>query len=445
MKHFNHIRIVTIVLSLLALHVSLDTYGETYADVNTPGTLSSLLTDAQKDTCRSLVVSGKLNSADIRTLRQMAGYGAEGGKTGRLETLDLKDARFVTDKEPFMVLDAAKEHLAAAAAYGRIKERDEVVDIPPLQKSHAGGYGDGQRGVRQQDSPRNWDVNVMKVQEQVVQYYAPKYFLGHKNGESVTYAYPTTFVSDVRDFAAHTEARNSKGRFLFAEGISEQDWKQMKRYKITKFSGHRVYREEDGCYKISVRSCNGRFFHDTFYKCASLKTVILPVWASVDYTVVDESSSVKYVKSSPTEVRIEYTYPGWSYDCRRNFYILVSSYDTRTKVVKDRETIDSLQKLLASNAEELHGTQSLLFRLAIVMNKEGEAEEDIYLCDEKRVFHLNEGKFYAINGGLLDLFVSLKVKAPDGKKMKMPDGADAMYFMKNTGSINENIIEIHPY
>ncbi len=410
---------------------------QTKVDVKTPGSLSALLTDAQKDTCRSLVVSGKLNSADIRVLRQMGGYGDEGGKIGRLENLDLKDARFVNDKEPFMVLDAAKEHLAAAAAYERIKDRDEVVDLPPLQKSHANGYGNVQ--------PRDWDSNIMKVQEQVVQYYAPKYFLGHKNGESVTYAYPTTIVSDVRNVAPHTEARNSKGRFLFAEGVSEQDWKLMKRYKITKFPGHRVYQDDDGRYKMSVRSNSKHFFHDTFYKCASLKTVVLPVWASVNYAVVDENSGVKYVRSSPTEVRIEYTYPGWSYDCRRNFYILVSSYDTRTKVVKDKETIDAIQKMLASSTEELSGTQSLLFRLAILISKEGKTEDDIYLCDEKRVFHLNDGKFYTIDNRLLDLFVSLKVKAPNDKNMKKPDGTDAMYFMKNTGTINESIIEVRPW
>lgn len=43
-----------------------------------PGTLSSLLTQAQQDTCQYLVVSGKLNSADIKVLRKMAGAESSG-------------------------------------------------------------------------------------------------------------------------------------------------------------------------------------------------------------------------------------------------------------------------------------------------------------------------------------------------------------------------------
>ena len=83
MKHSYQIRFTTVALSLCALLVSLNTYGETYVEVKIPGSLSTLLTDAQKDTCRSLVVSGKLNSADIRTLRQMGGYGDGGGQVGK--------------------------------------------------------------------------------------------------------------------------------------------------------------------------------------------------------------------------------------------------------------------------------------------------------------------------------------------------------------------------
>ncbi len=164
-------------------------YAQTKVEVAAPGTLSALLTDTQKDTCRSLVVTGKLNSADIRTLRQMAGYGEEGGKTGRLETLDLKDAGFVTDKEPFMVLDAAKEHLTGTAAYGKIKDRDEVVGVP-LQESHRIDYDKYRRNMHWQEPTYFWNPSVMKIKGQVTLYFTPKYFLGHKNNESVTFAYP---------------------------------------------------------------------------------------------------------------------------------------------------------------------------------------------------------------------------------------------------------------
>ena len=82
--------------------------------VTKPGNLSKVLTSAQRDTCTQLIVKGKLNSADIRVLRRMAGYGTE-GRPGRLAVLDLHKARFVKDSEPFMVLDASECRLAGTA------------------------------------------------------------------------------------------------------------------------------------------------------------------------------------------------------------------------------------------------------------------------------------------------------------------------------------------
>ena len=298
MRHSYQIRFTTVTLLLCALLVSLNAYCETYVDVNTPGTLSALLTDAQKDTCRSLVVSGKQNSADIRTLRQMGGYGDEGGKTGRLENLNLKDARFVNDKEPFMVLDAAKENLVGTAAYGRIKNRNEVVGVP-LQKLHETDYGKYERSIHWREPSYFWDPSVMNIRGAVVQYFTPNYFLGHRNSENITFAYPATITSDTRDIAPYTASRNAEGPFLFAEGLSDEDWRLMKRYKITRFSGHRVYKDEDGHYKMSVRSNRRHFFHDTFYKCTTLKTVVLPRDCSVDYTIKDLTSAVCYQYPSP--------------------------------------------------------------------------------------------------------------------------------------------------
>lgn len=73
--------------------------------VTKPGTLSTLLTKAQQDACQYLIVSGKLNSADIKVLRKMAG--ADGG--GSLRTLDLKDATIVSSEEPYLIIHSAEE------------------------------------------------------------------------------------------------------------------------------------------------------------------------------------------------------------------------------------------------------------------------------------------------------------------------------------------------
>ena len=68
--------------------------------MKTAGSLGELLTEAQQDTCRFLIVTGKLNSADIKVLRRMAG--AEG--RGRLRILNLMNAEIVTGKEPYLTI-----------------------------------------------------------------------------------------------------------------------------------------------------------------------------------------------------------------------------------------------------------------------------------------------------------------------------------------------------
>ena len=77
-----------------------------------PGGLSRMLNPAERDTCSVLVVSGELNSADLKILRRMAGYmEQEGDKVGRLAYLDLSGARFKSDKNPYLYVDAELAHL----------------------------------------------------------------------------------------------------------------------------------------------------------------------------------------------------------------------------------------------------------------------------------------------------------------------------------------------
>ena len=64
--------------------------------VSQAGTLSSLLTDAEKDDLTHLIVMGNLNDDDIRVLRYMAGRDEYGNLTvGSLEVLDMGKARIV--------------------------------------------------------------------------------------------------------------------------------------------------------------------------------------------------------------------------------------------------------------------------------------------------------------------------------------------------------------
>jgi hypothetical protein len=70
---------------------------QTLVKIKKPGTLEQVLSQEQKDTCSFIVIEGKINSADIKVLRQMAGYPEDGSNTGKLFAIDLRKAKFVTD------------------------------------------------------------------------------------------------------------------------------------------------------------------------------------------------------------------------------------------------------------------------------------------------------------------------------------------------------------
>ena len=66
--------------------------------VNTAGTLSSLLTDDEKDNVSNMTVFGKLNGKDIQVLRYMAGRDERGNRSpGSLADLDIYNVDFVSD------------------------------------------------------------------------------------------------------------------------------------------------------------------------------------------------------------------------------------------------------------------------------------------------------------------------------------------------------------
>ena len=61
-----------ILFSICAMAMML-CHAQTTVHVKKAGTLETVLSASQQDTCRHLIVKGKLNSADLQVLRRMAG------------------------------------------------------------------------------------------------------------------------------------------------------------------------------------------------------------------------------------------------------------------------------------------------------------------------------------------------------------------------------------
>ena len=74
--------------------------------VDTPGRLQELIADSIKSKTSSLKINGKINSTDLRTIRQIAGNNPDGTiQRSSLVSLDLSDAVIVSGGDPYLVDD----------------------------------------------------------------------------------------------------------------------------------------------------------------------------------------------------------------------------------------------------------------------------------------------------------------------------------------------------
>lgn len=85
-------------ICLLALNFTLGLASEpVFVEVQSAGSLSSLIEDSQKNQITDLTITGNLNGTDIRFIREMAGRDVEGNETeGTLSVLDLSGATIIS-------------------------------------------------------------------------------------------------------------------------------------------------------------------------------------------------------------------------------------------------------------------------------------------------------------------------------------------------------------
>jgi len=268
----------TIILLLTAARLQ----AQNVVRVTAPGSLASQLTQAQRDTCTQLTIQGKLNSADIRVLRQMGGYKEDGSSTGQLSVLNLTDAEFVTDKEPYMVLDTKEEQLTIFSAPGNIREGQQILGLP-LNYSRSKGYASYTNGRR---------TDLMLSRSTGVSYYKPKFFIG-KRIEPASVLSDQVYKYD-DELMSPTLTSVKATRFLYvADSFEEKEWQKMKRKKVTHFKGHNIV-NKGGKYLLNVYSHKDYLPHDMFYKCNKITSVIMPIGIRVDKTITDETSHINY-------------------------------------------------------------------------------------------------------------------------------------------------------
>lgn len=222
--------------------------------------LLSVLTQEQRDTCTMLAVEGRLNSADIRVLRQMAGFD-ENGRSGKLRVLDLRKALFVKDEQPFMILDAAGNKLSGTALPDRCIENSSSAAS-----------------------------ELQNAIDKTIFLYRPKFILGYTRKEPVTEETITEGYSQSMPLALQKTSKESEGDFRFACGITDKLWKKMNEdYRVTSFKGHRITNEM-GRYMLFAYPRRHTFMADMFYGCPNLKVLLLSRKTKIDCSVMDDTA-----------------------------------------------------------------------------------------------------------------------------------------------------------
>lgn len=248
-----------------ALCFFLGLHAQTVVCVARAGELSSVLFAEQLDTCTSLTIQGKLNSADIKVLRRMAGCGTD-GRMGQLSVLDLREAKFVNDKEPFMSLDAAECMLAGTAIPDRYIENSSSASSALRNGNDRGIF-----------------------------LYKPKFLLGYSRDEAVTERTVPSVEYDRESYAPLMVDKESDGDYRFALGITDAQWREMEEYGVTSFKGHRIVRE-NGRFIFRSYLVKSTFLADMFYGCTSLRVLVLPRKMKMDFSVMDETAHYRIVR-----------------------------------------------------------------------------------------------------------------------------------------------------
>ena len=223
-----------------------------------PGALCQVLSPEQQDTCKSLEIIGKLNFEDIRLLRRMAGYDEQnGGKTGRLEYLDLSGALFESSKKSYLSVDAEKARLFLYQKQVSTNAQSNY-DYKPSVKN-GGRVGDFATERTGSSVPvllgSSWS-------------YGKNYALLDYNGKD--------YVSNSTSY----EVTNRKGG-----GVRFQSLRHIKGHHLKKVNKRWVW---------SSHISKGRFCFDMFYGCSRLKTVVLSGNAECCSRVRIHKDGIKY-------------------------------------------------------------------------------------------------------------------------------------------------------
>lgn len=248
----------------------------TCINVETAGTLESLLTQEQKDTCSQLRIIGQINSADIITLRNMA------GENGCLEKLDLSGVSIVASKDPYLQIEDAEKEIMLWA----YSVRKKSVNFPGDKRFFY---------EREVNKNRGWGTpyqNKLYPSSQG-RYLSPSPYQVPYRERAYSGGYDDPYY--IMGKSNEPISNKRTGICLFEDNLNRVKHGEFIPMRPIRFKGHRLKRKGYS-YILSAYTEKDSFCPDMFYHCSKLKQVILPIKASVNERVSVAGSYIKFLE-----------------------------------------------------------------------------------------------------------------------------------------------------
>lgn len=244
-----------LIASVMLLPLMVLAQREVVTTIHNPnaGSLCQVLSQEQIDTCAKVVLTGELNSEDLRLLRRMAGYKEhDGDNVGRLVYLDLSGVRFKSDKKPYLSVDAEKARLCLYQ-HDVYTTPEESFSKPSVR---GGMYGSHNA--------------------------SDTYVLG------TSWGYRKNFALLNLDDNAEVEAYNSYR-------MTSNEKKGTRFKSLRHIKGHNL-KNVNGEWIWNSYIRRGQFCYDMFYGCPNLKVVILPKFGDFCNSVYVYKDEIEYYR-----------------------------------------------------------------------------------------------------------------------------------------------------
>ncbi|MBR1499839.1 MAG: carboxypeptidase-like regulatory domain-containing protein [Bacteroidaceae bacterium] len=229
-----------------------------------PGTLRQHLTEEDIDSCQTLVIHGHINSADIRLIRSMSHCTLDSRPRGRLQVLDLRDASIVGDKDAYLTIDVRNERMEINAFSGYKYSGTEY--------DTGAGLNIGAQNQKK-DADYYWE-RMNRASSIKMSIFLNETGEPHDYSDFELFSLPQSHWVDI---------------------YSQKEWTHFRQTKGYRQPGYAFSEKEDGRHVFQAYLQKNTVSDAMFYRCQSLRTVILSKKMKCNTTIKVWNSSLRFI------------------------------------------------------------------------------------------------------------------------------------------------------